>query len=52
VSGVLGVQGLKQEGVCESRLLSSQFLITNSRLGELSLVPIKLLMCVMIFGTL
>jgi len=37
VSGVVGVQGLDQEGDYESRLLSFRFLITNSRLGELSL---------------
>ena len=35
VSGVVGVQGLDQGGNCESRLLSFQLLITNSRLGEL-----------------
>ena len=38
VSWVLGVQGLKQEGDCESRVLSFSILITNSRLGELLLV--------------
>ena len=35
VSWVLGVQGLKQEGNCESRVLYFSTLITNSRLGEL-----------------
>ena len=37
VSGVVSVQGLDQEGECESRILSSQFLITNSRLWVLNL---------------
>ena len=37
VSGVVSVPGLDQEGECESRILSSQFLITNSRLGVLNL---------------
>jgi len=37
VSWVLGVQGLKQEGNCKSRVLTFSTLITNSRLGELSL---------------
>jgi len=35
VRRVVGVQGLDQEGECESRISSSQFLITNSRLGVL-----------------
>jgi len=38
VSGVLSVQGLDQAGDCESRLLPFQFLITSSRLGELSIL--------------
>ena len=37
VSGVVGVQGVDQEGECESRILSSQFLTTISELWELSL---------------
>ena len=42
------MQGLKEEGDCESMVLSFSILITNSRLGELSFVPVKFLMRVMI----
>jgi len=42
------VQGLKQEGDCESRVLSSQFLITNSRLGELYFKYVNFMMCVVV----
>jgi len=43
--GVVGVQGLDQEGDYESRLPSFLFLIPNSRLGELN--PKFVLLCVL-----
>ena len=46
VSGVVSVQGLDQEGECESRISSSQFLITNSRLGVLTFVFVNYLIWV------
>jgi len=42
------VQGLKQEGNCESRVLSFSTLITNSKLGELSFVLENFRICMMV----
>ena len=42
------MQGLKQEGDCELKVLPSQFLITNSRLGVLNLCVLYMV-CVLAF---
>ena len=46
------MQGLKQEGNCESRVLSFSILITNSTLGELILILVLLFRCMNLINCL